>query len=263
MEAGMILPDGGLFSEEFLDMSAEEIYELLPECKNSDAPGFGEVRDESGGEENRGIAEAESRGSVAEAVLHAKMRGTMSGDLDRLVKEILEPKVDWREALAMFVTEISRADYTWSKPSSRFAHLGLYMPKLESIETGHIIIIVDTSSSIDDEMISMFSSEVTAIAETFQIRLQVIYVDAKFQSIQDLEPGEDIVLKPKGGGGTDFVPGFDYIEEHDLRPRAVVYLTDGACDSFPAEPEYPVLWTQFGHYPFKPPFGAKIQISNY
>lgn len=261
IEAGLQLPEGILNHPQYNGMTAEQIYALLPDIPASAPIGCAEVLDEPGGEPNRDTAESEARAGVAQAILDARMRGNVSESLERLVEQLLQPKVDWREVLARFVTERSRSDYSWLKPNVRFLNRGLYLPALDSTETGKIILIADTSGSIDDELISQFSAEVSGIAETFAIPLQVIYVDAKICGVQDIEPGEDIDLKPKGGGGTDFRPGFAFIEKNDLQPRAVVYLTDGICDDYPSEPGYPVLWAQFGQYPFEPPFGEKIQVT--
>ncbi len=142
-------------------------------------------------------------------------------------------------------------------------NLGLYLPMSEPTETGRIILIVDTSGSIDDELIERFGGEAKSIADTFSISLTVLYVDTEVRGVQAFKPGEDIHLKPRGGCGTDFRPGFAYIEKHKLEPRAVVYLTDGECISYPTEPGYPVFWYMFGNSYVTPPFGKVIQIDNY
>jgi predicted metal-dependent peptidase len=259
---GMKLPEGGLIDDQFDGMSAEQIYTLLPDCDENTGPGFGEVIDTAGTPTEKDQAEANARGAVAQAMLDAQMRGKLSADLERLVQEALTVKVNWREALARFVTELTQNDYSWSRPSRKTLYLRIYLPVLESPEAGSIILIADTSASIDDELLSQFACEIKGIADTFKVRLLVIYVDTSVKSTQEFEFGEDIDLKPRGGGGTDFKPGFEYIDEHDLGPRAVVYLTDGECDSYPDEPEYPVLWARFGYCSFDPPFGEKIQISD-
>jgi predicted metal-dependent peptidase len=260
LDAGMRLPEGGLLDPQFFDMSAEQIYALLPPLPKGSPVGFGQVLDEPGGEANRDTAEAEVRACIAQAMLDARMRGDVPGALERMVEQLLQPRVDWRAVLARFVCERSKSDYSWLKPNVRFLYRGIYLPSLDSTETGRVILIADTSGSISDDLINQFAGEVSGIAETFHIPLKVIYVDAKVCSVQDIEPGDEIDLKPKGGGGTDFRPGFALIERDDLQPRAVVYLTDGDCTSYPSEPSYPVLWVQFGHCRFEPPFGEKIQI---
>ena len=43
------------------------------------------------------------------------------------------------------------------------------------------------------------------------------------------DPTEDfpVTLTLQGGGGTDFEPVFNYIDENNIDPEVVVYLTDG------------------------------------
>ena len=93
--------------------------------------------------------------------------------------------------------------------------------------------------------------------------ITVIYCDTKVQGEPvEIEPGETQILEPKGRGGTDFSPAFNYLIDHNIEGKAIIYLTDGECHSFPKEePDAPVLWVQYGNYKrFAPPFGETIKI---
>ncbi|GEP97685.1 vWA domain-containing protein [Chitinophaga cymbidii] len=271
--SGFALPAGYLSDDRYLNKSAEQIYQLLPASDeksdtgdhasntgNKNENGIGEVADAPPGKDTTEI-EANMKQTLAQAALIAKRQGKLPAHLERLVTEMLQPRINWQEVLARFIAELSRNDYTWSKPAPRYLHMDLYLPALESTETGKIILIADTSASVDEVLINQFAAEVQAIAHTFNIPLQIIYVDAAVQDIQNIDTDEPVQLKPSGGGGTDFRPGFLYIEQHDLQPKAVVYLTDGDCSRFPSPPDYQVLWAQFGDdVDFQPPFGETIQI---
>ena len=261
LKSGMRLPKGCLLDKRFIKKTAERIYDLLPDDPEGYGPTDGEVVEPPSHE--RIAKETTARHWVAQALLNAKMRGKMPGDLERMIDTIFQPIVDWRTALQQFVADLAKTDYTWSRPSPRFLYLGLYMPQLQNATLGEIILLVDTSYSINDKLLNQMGSEVKSIADTFAIPVAVIYIDAAVQSIERFEIGEPIELHPMGGGGTDFQPGFDYIEENGLQPRAVIYLTDGDCDSFPELPDYPVLWCQFGKCDFEPPFGEAIHITDY
>jgi predicted metal-dependent peptidase len=262
VKSGLELPKGCLIDSRYSNMAAEQIYTLLPETPPSKAPqpGLGDIRKPDAGEDPK-KQEDRIKQAVSQAALNQRLKGPLPDYLDRLVQEILAPKVNWREMLASYLTEIARDDYTWRKPSPRYLHQRLFLPLLESTAIGKLILILDTSGSIDGDLLKQFAGEVQDIADAFSIPLQIIYVDMEVRSIQDIEPGEPIELKAAGGGGTDFRPGFDYIQEQDLAPRAVVYMTDGACSRYPEAPDFPVLWAQFGDYPFEPPFGDQIRIS--
>jgi predicted metal-dependent peptidase len=65
--------------------------------------------------------------------------------------------------------------------------------------------------------------------------------------ITEYTPG-DPIDRPKvaGGGGTAMAPVFEWIKKNDIRPEAVVYLTDGYASRFGPKPPYPVLWVTTG-----------------
>jgi len=267
LSSGFILPPNYLVSDDFNNKTAEQIYNLMPpppprDSQNSsdDYPGgTGDIKDPPA-QANTQAIEAEMKQALAQAIMVAKQQGKLSEDMERLINEVLEPRICWREILTRFLTEITKNDFSWKKPSPRYLYRKLYLPTLETEEPGKVILIVDTSLSIDQKMINQFASEVQDIVNTFNTSLLVIYVDTEVREVQNVECDEPVQLKPQGGGGTDFQPGFFYIEENDLEPKAVVYLTDGECDLFPAPPEYPVLWAQFGTADFQPPFGEVVQV---
>ncbi|HVU97730.1 MAG TPA: VWA-like domain-containing protein [Puia sp.] len=262
LQSGLRLPPDPLVDKRYNNMAAEQIYTLLPPPPPNQqrATGMGEIRPPSAAEEP-GQQEDRIKQAVAQAMLAQRLKGKVPEHLNRLVQELLRPKVNWREALARYLTELTRNDYSWKRPSPRYLYLKVFLPVLESLSTGKLILIVDTSGSIDDEILRQFAGELQQICDTFSIGVQVLYVDCIFQGMQEIEPGDTIRLEAQGGGGTDFRPGFLFIEEQDLQPRAVLYLTDGICDLFPEEPDYPVLWVQFGDFLFEPPFGDRLRIA--
>jgi predicted metal-dependent peptidase len=246
-------------------MSAEQIYNIIPDEPDDDksgtGDGMGDVEDADGKDESSKTAkEDEMKVSLSQALIAAKDQGNLPGSLRRLIQEVLQPKVDWQEVLARFLTEVERNDYTFKKPNPRYIQSGFYLPYLENQTIGEIVLIVDTSGSITEEIINKFGTEMQQITNTFNKGFKVLYVDAKFQGEQDIEPDGDVKLEPLGGGGTDFKPGFKYIEEQGISPKAVVYFTDMVCTSFPEEPEYPVLWVEYGTGGFEAPFGEVLKI---
>lgn len=266
LKSGFKLPNGALFNKAYESLHTEKIYELLFEQPPSedgnqdDQPGgTGDVEDLPR-EFNVQEQEMQVKQMLAQAAMVARRQGKLPAHLDRMVQEALKPRICWQEILARFLAEIVRNDYNWKKPSPRYLSCGLYLPVLESEQAGKLILLVDTSMSIDRKLMDQFAGEAQDIANTFHIGLQVIYVDADVCGLQDIDADEPLQLHPKGGGGTDFRPGFVYITENDLAPKAVVYLTDGECKSFPETPDYPVLWAQFGAAQFDPPFGEVIQV---
>lgn len=270
-QSGFVLPEGGCNSPQYADKSAEEIYNLLPDMpKDKDGQSKGSGND-PGGNGGVGDANASSQAEVqqieqeakllmSQAAQTAKMQGNLPAHLERLVNQLLEPVVDWHTILSQFLTELAKNDYTFRKPSRRYLSQGLYLPSLESIEKGRFALLVDTSGSIDEKVLNEFAAEIQGILSESAHNLTVIYVDAEVAGMEEFEPDEQINLHPAGGGGTDFKPGFEYIQDNDIDPACVVYFTDGCCNSFPRDPGYPVLWATVDNKQFSPPFGEVIHL---
>lgn len=264
IDAKMELPKVCLLDPRFNGMNAERIYSFLEQEPDTDSASdtgqrIGDIEDLPASE-NVKETEAQIKQDMVEAAMIARRQGNLPDFIERLVSEALQPRISWQEVLQRCFTEVINDDYAWVKPASRYLHLGLYLPSVHSTQLGCTILIVDTSGSIDGDLINRFAAEVQEITSVFNIPLSVMYVDTTVQFIQEIEPDDQIRLTPKGGGGTDFKPGFDFIEEHGLDPEVVIYMTDGACFSFPSSPSYDVLWAKFGDYPFDPPFGEVVEV---
>jgi predicted metal-dependent peptidase len=272
VDCGMKMPKQGLLDAKFKDMSAEEIYDKLPEVqvvklsgKGSDPGGTGEVMDmpgEDGGEMSdaeRQLAEEENRVQVAQAAQVAKAQGKLPGSLDGFIAEALTPKVNWKDRLRQFVTATIPSDYTWAKGNRRYLGAGLYLPSVARTGVGEIVVVVDTSGSVPDEDVKQFLAEIRAIQEDCQPeKLHVIACDAAVGSAISYEPGDDIPGIKCTRGGTDFRPPFKWVEENGVEPKALIYLTD-LEGPFPQDPGYPCLW--IATTPHVAPFGETVKIS--
>jgi predicted metal-dependent peptidase len=186
--------------------------------------------------------------NIARAASVAKMRGKLPSGLERIIGDILEPKIPWRQVLAEFIVSMGRDDYSWRQPNKRHLHRGIILPSLHS-ETVEIAVAIDTSGSIGQKELTEFWSEIKGIMGAFpSYKIYLMACDADIHSYQVLEPWDDVDVEglTKGGGGTDFRPVFKKVEEEDIRPQALVYLTD-TYGAFPDEPPpYPVLWVVTG-----------------
>lgn len=277
-KSGLKLPPNGLNNPAYAGKSAEEIFSLLPppppQDKNGQKPGPGQGQGtpdpgKCGGvkdapvksESERAQVEAKIKQAVAQAEIIAKQQGNIPAHLQALINEILAPVVNWREVLARFLDQIARNDYTFKKPNPRYAHMGLYMPALESLTVGKFILMVDTSGSVDDDLLNQFAAEMSEIATAWNVGFTILHIDTQVNHVQEFEEGDTI--EPIGRGGTDFKPGFTWIAENDQDPAAVIYFTDGECNSYPETvPDYPVLWAVYGSQAktFEAPFGETVPI---
>jgi predicted metal-dependent peptidase len=186
--------------------------------------------------------------------------GKLPGCAERLLGDILAPKVDWRDTLRRFVTERAKADYSWSRPNRRYMAQGIILPGLHSWQMGAIAVAVDTSGSIDAEQLAEFAAELLGIQEDAKPASMVaLYCDAAVHRVDEFTPFDPFELRSAGGGGgSDFRPVFNAIAERGESPACLVYLTDG-FGTFPdSPPDYPVLWVM--NSDADAPFGEVVRL---
>lgn len=275
----IVLPASRLYDKKYEGMSAEHIYNILKSDKGPGNSSIGDVKQYkqdpnatepsdstqgSGYEATAAEQEQKVKSQVQQAAMAGKQAGKLSEDLDRLVTEQLKTVVPWKEVLARFITQTVFNDYSWTRPSKRYQHMGVYLPQLSVPELSPVACIVDTSGSIGQREINLLTSELQGIFYAFpETTVDVVYVDTRVCKHEEI-CASDIHLHPKGGGGTDFRPGFKFIEKLDKGHACILYFTDGWCNEFPKNVDLPTLWiiTPNGHPNFTPPFGEVINLED-
>jgi predicted metal-dependent peptidase len=145
------------------------------------------------------------------------------------------------------------------RPNRRHVWAGLYLPGVIREGVGEIAIAIDCSGSVNARQLKLFEAEVRSILEGQRPqRLHVLYFDSEVQKVETYEAGQPVHLNPAGGGGTDFGPCFEWLEDHGILPQTLVFLTDLYGSFPPSAPAYPVLWASTGSQ--KAPFGAVIPM---
>lgn len=212
---------------------------------------WGEVRDYPGEtgratEDEKKTQEREILMTVAEAARMAEKIGNMPGYLMTLVKDLLEPRISWRDALSRFLDHSIEKGLDWSKPNRRYTGSGIYFPRTNRPHLGEILLVFDTSGSIDYNQFQIMATEVQELVSEFNIDTVVLYADTEVRGSETITKDDvPVDLHPVGGGGTAFSPTFKYIEEHndEYEPVCIIYMTDGQCTDYPVkEPDIPVLW---------------------
>ena len=204
--------------------------------------------------------------AMLQAASIAKAQGRMPGAVEETVRGAHVSTVDWRTLLRRYMTDATKSDYSWSLPNRRFIDSGLYLPSIRSEGIDTIAVIVDTSGSLPARTLAEFWAEVREIASELQPeRVILLQVDAAVQDAAEYAAADlpdEIAIR--GRGGTDFRPGFAWLEEHDIRPGVCLYLTDMLCSSYPeTEPGYPVCWVNYAAPPGdwnREPWGERIDI---
>ena len=177
------------------------------------------------------------------------LAGKMSANVPREVGDLLESKINWRDALREFITSfcIDKDISTWRKPSRRWVGQDVYMPSVYGESVGRIVVGVDMSGSIGPNEIGQFLGEVRKICESVKPDgIDLLYWDTRVCQHEkyDQDQLENLLssTKPKGGGGTEPQCIVDYINEHKIKAECAVVLTDGYVGSWGSGWPCPTLW---------------------
>jgi len=198
---------------------------------------------------------------LAAAAQIARQAGKLHGAMARMVEHYLQPQISWRNLLAQYVSSSSRDDYNYSRPSSRRGDPIIY-PGLRS-EIINIVVALDTSGSISDDEVREFISEIDAIKAYIRARIVFHVCDSMLAPDGPwiFEPWDELVLPENisGGGGTDFNPVFEWVDQQDMTPDLLVYFTDGLGEFPLVQPNYTVIWLVKGKV--RVPWGRRIQLN--
>lgn len=310
IDEGCQLPIGVLLNNQYRDMAAEKIYDMLPnipktkvtfirigkdgktskETKEvsgdwfSDKRHWGKSKKQSKGKQgNKGNQSQKQWGKQNKSIFDkmagkdkkkedklkdywqgvftSAIQGTQQGDVPEYLKrfwEEMKPKLNWKTLLSNYLST-STDDFDFMIPDRRFLEEDYYIPDIRTEEQlENVVIAVDTSGSISNWQFNHFIAEVKAIIDSFpKFKGQFVSCDTEIHDIIEMENGKEFKAQLRGGGGTDFKPVFEKVEEKQWNPKCLVYLTDG-YGSFPQEdPGYPVIWLIDSDV--EPPFGYKIQ----
>ena len=198
----------------------------------------------------REIAEEIRQNVISSAQTVERTRGTLPGNIKKIVDSLLESNMSWKEILAKFITSGFENKTSWNAPNRRFAWNGTYLPRHDG-DMMKIAIGVDTSASCGNDL-EKFVSEIECIAKSFgSYELHVIQCDTEVKDYQVFDEYNTFNHKNiefKGFGGTALKPIFDYIDLNDIDVNAVVVFTDGKCESFDENSNIniPILWTITG-----------------
>ena len=230
------------FDAKYKGMFAEEVYELLEKDPNANWPEF-DVHLEPGDgkgepmteEERRGLSD-EIRNAVMQAAKAAGAGNTPLG-VKRMLKDLVEPQMDWREILNMKIQSMLKNDFTWSRCSRKSQASGFYLPGMKEDVKVKAAVAIDCSGSMGDDMLRDLLTETKGIMEQFaDFDLEVWCFDTKVYNYQKFTPEniDDIdEYEIKGGGGTDFMCNWTYMKENDIQPERFIMMTDGyPCGSW-------------------------------
>lgn len=282
LREGYELPEGGVIRKDLEHLSTDEAYDKVlretemkegsvamagigkdlldqspsdAESKKQKAPGNGEQAATSKDEDFWRKVQEQAQ-MVAAGVQPGKLPGGLKREVDRLSAS----RLDWRSYLWRYLTQTPTDFNDFDR---RFVGGGMYLDTISG-ESVKVLVCVDTSGSINHDLVKIFVSEVQGILRAYpQMKCDLFYADAAVHGPFALKPNASLPT-PVGGGGTDFRPFFEQIRTHPfaLEKTVAIYLTDG-YGTFPSSPpKVPTLWVVVpgGIDLDKLPFGESVRL---
>ena len=224
------------FDQKYKGMFAEEVYEKLMQDPNQSVPEFdvhlepGDGKGEQMSDEERRVLSDEIRAAVMQAAKSAGAGNTPAG-VRRMLKDLTEPQMDWREILNMKIQSMIKNDFTWQRCSRKTQAYGIYLPGTKEDVRVEAAVSIDTSGSMSQEMLRDLLSETKGIMQQFNdFKLRVWCFDTRVYNEQQFTPeniDEIDTYDIQGGGGTDFMCNWEYMKEKDIMPERFIMMTDG------------------------------------
>ena len=277
-----------LYEKKYEGWASEEIYDylmknvqyisiddLIDKMLDDHIDGEGDEGDGDGDKDRQGrkgkgrpqLTEAEKeeiRQEMKQAVINAAQQaeaGSVPAGVERLIKQLTDPVMPWRELIQTNLTSAIKSDYTWMRPSRRGWHMDAIMPGMNPGEEIDVDIYIDMSGSISNKQGMAFLSEVAGMMDAFDgYNLRVTCFDTRCYNTQEfssenMENIEEYELH--GGGGTDFDCIFDDLKEAGRVPNRLIVFTDGYPFGSWGTADYcDTTWIIHGDPNPNPPFGV-------
>ena len=271
-----------LFDTKFRNMSYEEVYDYLYENAEKinmeqlekmilddhleDDGSDGEGGDNKDGKGRPRLSKEEAqaiRDEIKGAVIAAAQAagaGNLPSGVKRLLKDMTEPVIGWKELLQQQIQSVIKNDFSWARPSRRGWHMDAILPGLKPGEMIDVCIAMDQSGSISEEDSKAFLGEIKGIMEAFdEYKITLWCFDTEIYNVQTYTSDniDDIMeYEPMGGGGTDFMANWEFMKENGIEPKKFIMFTDGMPFSEWGEEQYcETVWVIKGNPGCEPPWG--------
>jgi predicted metal-dependent peptidase len=245
--------DKGFQDDKYKDWAAEAIYDEIYKKAKKDGKNFleklGKLLDEhidwdkdaqSNKDKTKGAPKYNKeelkkiKDEMKEAMVSAAQSvgaGNIPGAIQRMISELTEPKMNWREIIQQQIVSTMKSDYTFMKPSRRSWHMDAILPGMMNTDKIDICLALDASGSISEEQCKEFLSEVKGIMDQYQdFTIHLWSFDTKVFNPKVFTPDNMDELedyKLGSGGGTEFECNWDYMKEEGIEPKKFIMFTDG------------------------------------
>lgn len=277
----------GLASEEVYDKLVEEgaegqdTLDMHMDMADGDGQGQGPGDDGDqgqGGKSGKPVPltpeeQKQLRDAMKEAIMQAAQAAgndKVPAEIRKMIADLTDSKMDWREVLRASIESTIKSDFSWARPNRKGQMTGAILPGMVPDEDIEIALAIDTSGSISQTMLRDFVSEVAGIMEQYEsYKIKIWQFDTSVYGYDEFthDDGRDIrEYEIKGGGGTDFVVNWTFMEDNEINPRQFVMFTDGMPWNSWGDPDYCetlfLIHDQYnGSRNIEAPFGTTIHYT--
>lgn len=168
--------------------------------------------------------------------------GNVPGDIRRMIGELTEPKMDWRQMIRVTLESNLTSDFTFMTPNRKSQFNNVVLPGMLKDQQIDIAIALDVSGSISDIDTRDFLSEVQGIMDQFQsYNIHIWCFDTQVSGYEVFtdDDGRSITeFEITGGGGTKFMPNWDFMKSRGIEPDQFIMFTDGEPWNSWGDPDY-------------------------
>jgi predicted metal-dependent peptidase len=248
----------------------KQLGDLLDEHINEDGSGPGkEGEGDKQGKGMPGMTKEEAqqiRDEIKEAMIQsaaAAGAGKTPAGIQRLIKDMTEPKINWRDLVRQEIQSIIRNDYSFSRPNRKSWHSGAILPGMKEATTIDVGISIDMSGSIGMEDATVFLSEVKGIMDQYEdFKVNLWCFDTEIYNHKEIshDNSEDLLdYEPQGGGGTDFEVNWQFMRDNGIQPKKFIMFTDGyPCGGWGEEDYCDTIFIVKGNTEAEAPFGQTV-----
>ena len=296
------LPNDRLADRLYNGLTAEQIYDRLPNAATSRVPSSTVGGEEADNESNSGATEgigrciasggfdvhledgdaegsAERNKNMPTEIekrrirreltneIISKMHGLFPGQYEEEFKKAGQSEIPWQAVMAQFISGIQKDDYRLYPFNRKHIWRDLYLPSIGRPGPNHIAVAVDTSGSMNREILGKVLSELDALRSMSECKMTLIECDADIQEVTEYEGWEMVNIafesRPfRGRGGTRFEPVFNWMNDvgsfKNPAPEALIFLTDGDAPFPDLRPNYYMMWVFPKSFSREAPFGVSV-----
>lgn len=245
----------------------KQLGDLLDEHINEDGSGPGKEGEGKDGKPGMSKEDAQRiKDEIKEAMVQAAAAagaGKTPAAIQRMIKDMTEPKMNWREIVRMDIQSLIKNDYSFTRPNRKAMHSGAVLPGMKNDVTIDVAIAIDMSGSIGEEDATIFLSEIKGIMDQYQdFGIDIWCFDTDIYNHQRIthDNADDLLdYVPEGGGGTDFMANWEFMKDQGITPKKLIMFTDGyPCGEWGDENYCDTLFIVKGNTHAESPFGEVI-----